>query len=189
MRRSLPGRRSTRAPWRWAPWLTWRSLVENGARLDSVDWWERTPLARSREDRRPRKKARYLADCGADLTVTGKGGASPLDLAIESFSTPMLKWLIELGISVESAADCCITPLMTAVQAGNAEAVDALIEAGAEVDRRTACGCALDSAETREMALRLLDSGSRPRRALLQRTAGDSGSGAGAGRIALRRYI
>jgi len=138
-----------------------KSLVEDGARLESVDWWERTPwlVAVKTGDL---EKARYLADCGADLTVTGKGGASPLDLAIESLNTPMLKWLIELGISVESTADCCTTPLMTAVRAGNAEAVDALIAAGAEIDRRTACGTALDSAETREMALRLLDAGADP---------------------------
>jgi hypothetical protein len=51
---------------------------------------------------------------------------------------------------------------MTAVQAGNAEAVAVLIAAGADIDRRTACGTALGSVQTREIALRLLDAGADP---------------------------
>jgi ankyrin repeat protein len=138
-----------------------KALARHSEHVESVDWWERTPwlVAVKTGDL---EKARYLVDCGADLTVTGRGGASPLDLAIESFHTPMLKWLIELGVSVESAADCCITPLIAAVQSGNAEAVDVLIAAGAYVDRRTACGTALGSVQTREIAPRLLDSGADP---------------------------
>ena len=58
----------------------------------------------------------------------------------------MLKWLIELGVSVESDDDCCITPLMAAVQSGNIQAVDVLIAAGAKVDRQTACGSARPAA-------------------------------------------
>jgi ankyrin repeat protein len=136
-------------------------LVERGEYLESVDWWKRTPwlVAAKTGDL---EKARYLVDCGADFDVTGRGGASPLDLAIESFHTPMLKWLIEIGISVESTADCCITPLMTAVQAVNAEAVDLLMAVGADVNRRTACGSALGSVDTREIALHLLDAGADP---------------------------
>jgi len=138
-----------------------KAVVEDGEYIELVDWWQRTPwlVAVKAGDL---EKARYLVDCGADCTVTGQGGASPLDLATESFQTPMLKWLIELGISVESTADCCITPLMTAVQAGNDEAVDVLIAAGADVNRRTLCGTPLDSVQTREIALRLLDSGADP---------------------------
>jgi len=138
-----------------------KTRVDAGDDIEAVDWWERTPwlVAVKTGDL---EKARYLVDRGADSTVNGRGGASPLDLAIESFHTPMLKWLIELGISVESSADCCITSLMTAVQAGNAEAVDVLIAAGADVGRQTACGTALGSVQTREIALRLLDAGADP---------------------------
>lgn len=74
----------------------------------------------------------------------------------------MLKWLIELGVSVESDDDCCITPLMAAVQSGNIQAVDVLIAAGAKVDRQTACGSAPGSVQSCEIALRLLDSGVDP---------------------------
>lgn len=150
-----------------------RALVEDGADLESRDWWERTPwlVAVKTGDL---AKARYLVDCGADFTVTGRGGESPLNLAIESFHTSMLRWLVEFGVSVESGADCCITPLMNAVEAGNTEAVDVLIAAGADVDRKTACGTALRSVRTREVAVRLLEAGADPvelsfegRRALL----------------------
>ncbi|HYL35192.1 MAG TPA: ankyrin repeat domain-containing protein [Bryobacteraceae bacterium] len=138
-----------------------KALVGDGEYLESVDWWERTPwlVAIKTGDL---EKARYLFECGADFTVAGKGGVSPLDLAIESFHTPMLKWLIALGISVESSADCCISPLMNAVQADNAEAVDVLIAAGAHVDRQTACGSALGCVHSREIGLRLLDAGADP---------------------------
>jgi len=138
-----------------------KALVEDGAYLEPVDWWQRTPwlVAVKTGDL---EKARYLAECGADFTATGKGGASPLDLAIESFHTPMLQWLIELGIGVEATADCCITPLMNAVQARNAEAVDVLIASGANIDRQTPCGTALGSVQTREIALLLLDAGGDP---------------------------
>ncbi len=138
-----------------------KSLVENGECLEGVDWWERTPWLLAVKTGSV-EKARYLIDCGADFTVSGRGGASPLDLAIESFHTPMLKWLIELGVSVESAADCCRTPLMVAVETGNVEAVDLLIAAGADIDRKTECGSALGSVENREIALRLLESGADP---------------------------
>jgi ankyrin repeat protein len=138
-----------------------KALIKDGANLESVDWWERTPwlVAIMTGDV---EKARYLAECGADLTVTGKGDASPLDLAIESFHTPMIKWLIELRISVESSPDCCNTPLMNAVEAGNTEAVDLLIAAGADIDRNTRCGTALGKVRSSDIALRLLDAGSDP---------------------------
>jgi ankyrin repeat protein len=138
-----------------------KTLVEHGERLEAVDWWERTPWLLA-VNTGSVEKARYLIDCGADFTVSGRGGASPLDLAVESFHIPMLKWLIELGIGVESSADCCRTPLMVAVEAGDAEAVDVLIAAGADIDRQTQCGSALGSVENREIALRLLNAGADP---------------------------
>ncbi|MGO9937022.1 MAG: ankyrin repeat domain-containing protein [Terracidiphilus sp.] len=138
-----------------------KGLLEDGADLETVDWWQRTPwlVAVKCGDL---EKARYLVDHGADFTVTGKNGASPLNFAIESFQIPMLKWLIELDISVESSADCCITPLMNAVRAEDANAVNVLIAAGADIDRRTECGTALGSVHNREIALRLLEAGGDP---------------------------
>jgi ankyrin repeat protein len=138
-----------------------KALAEGGEHLEALDWWERTPwlVAVKTGDL---EKVRSLVECGADFTVTGRGGESPLDPAIESFHTPMLKWLIELGISVESTPDCCVTPLMTAVRASNAEAVGLLIAAGADLYRQTGCGSALDSVQTRAIALQLLDAGADP---------------------------
>lgn len=138
-----------------------KGLVESGANLEAVDWWQRTPwlVAVKCGDL---EKAQYLVDCGADFNVTGKNGASPLNFAIESLQIPMLEWLIKLGINVESSADCCITPLMIAVRAEDANAVNVLVAAGADIDRRTGCGTALGSVHNREIALRLLDSGGDP---------------------------
>ena len=138
-----------------------RDSLQRGADIEAVDWWECTPwlVAVKRGDL---EKARYLVDRGADFTVTGKGGASPLDCAIEGFHIPMLEWLIELGISIESSADCCRTPLMIAVEAEATNAVNVLIAAGADIDRRTGCGTALDHVHNREIALRLLDAGGDP---------------------------
>ena len=137
-----------------------RALVEDGEYLEPLDWWQRTPwlVAVKTGDV---EKARYLVDCGADFTVTGRGGVTPLELAIDSFHTPMLEWLLALGMSPDPDTDCN-TPLMTAVKAGNAEAVDLLIAAGADVNRQTACGTALGSVESREIAIRLLDAGADP---------------------------
>jgi ankyrin repeat protein len=138
-----------------------KALVGAGENLESVDWWERTAwlLAVKTGDV---EKAQYLIDHGADFTVTGRAGQSPLDLAIENFHTPMLKWLLELGIGIESSEDCCTTPLMCAVDAGSAEAVDILIAAGVDIDRKTECGSALGSVRNREIALRLLAAGGDP---------------------------
>jgi ankyrin repeat protein len=138
-----------------------KGLVESGANLEAVDWWQRTPwlVAVKCGDL---EKAQYLVDCGADFNVTGKNGASPLNFAIESLQIPMLEWLIKLGINLEPSADCCITPLMIAVRAEDANAVNVLVAAGADIDRRTGCGTALGSVHNREIALRLLDSGGDP---------------------------
>jgi ankyrin repeat protein len=137
-------------------------LVSDGANLEARDWWERTPwlVAVKTGDI---EKARYLVAAGSDTSVMGRGGVSPLDLAIESFHNSMLEWLIELGISVESTPDCGMTPLMNAVEAGNVEAVDILIAAGADVNRKTPCGSALGEVRNREIALRLLDAGADPK--------------------------
>ena len=133
-----------------------KALVEAGEDLEAVDWWQRTAwlVAVKTGDL---EKARYLVEAGAD---TSRG--SPLDLAIESFHTPMLQWLIKLGVGVDPA-DCAITPLMTAVQAGNTAAVYLLIAAGADVDRETACGYrAGECADARDRAA-TARSGRRPR--------------------------
>jgi ankyrin repeat protein len=139
-----------------------KALVEAGENIEAVDWWERTPwlLAVKVADL---EKARYLIECGASLmAVPAKGRKSPLDFATENFDAPMLKWLLELGISVESREDCCRTPLMCAVQANNLEAVAMLIAAGANIDRKTKCGSALGSVQDRDIAVRLLAAGGDP---------------------------
>ena len=136
--------------------------LEVGAALEETDYWERTPwlLAIQTGDL---AKAQYLLDCGADYTVTGKGDTSPLNLAIDSFHTPMLRWLLALGHSVEGSPDCSFwTPLQAAVEASNTEAVEILIAAGADVNRRMPGHPLLHGAWNREIALRLLDAGGDP---------------------------
>jgi ankyrin repeat protein len=136
-----------------------KAEVKVGAALEDRDWWERTPwLVAVRTG--DLGKAQYLLDCGADYSVTGKGDISPLNLAIDGFHTPMLRWLLELGLSVEGFPDCSFwTPLQAAVEASNVEAVEILLAAGADVNRIRP---GLRHAQTREIALRLLGAGADP---------------------------
>lgn len=160
-----------------------QSLIEKGAPLESVDRWECTPwlLAVKTGDL---PKAQYLVTRGANTAATARGNKSPLALAIEGFHTPMLRWLIKFGISVDPPGDRT-TPLRTAIDARNLDAVEILITAGADIDRRTGCGSALGDVDTREIALRLLDAGADPAQLSSEGPARHSRPGAQNQRIAL----
>lgn len=141
-------------------------LVEaGGTDLEAREHWGRTPwlVAIQTGDL---EKARYLFNRGADTTVTGLLGASPLNFAVakSNIHIPMLKWLIDIGISVESTRDCSVSPLGAAVSSGSIEAVDVLIAAGADVNRsiRFRWPPALSRATSREMILHLFDAGADP---------------------------
>jgi ankyrin repeat protein len=132
--------------------------VKKGADLEARDRSSRTPwlIAVQTGDV---AKARLLMECGASTSAVGHCGRSSLFYAIENHHAPMLRWLLELGNPVDQTNEFGETPLMAAVGAGNAEAIDILLVAGADVDAKDNEQTALSLAETREIALRLLDAG------------------------------
>jgi hypothetical protein len=70
---------------------------------------------------------------------------------------PMLSWLIDIGADTEETNDFGHTALRTAVERGNDTGVAILLQAGAQVDHKT-----LHYAQTRSIALQLLDAGADP---------------------------
>ena len=135
--------------------------VESGAYLEEKDWWSRSPwlVAIQTGDI---AKARFLLEGGADANARGCCEKPSLFHAIENHHTPMLEWLLELGTAIEQKDDLGTTPLMTAVECGNAEAVDVLLRAGADVNVENHGQTAIGSAHTREIATRLLEAGADP---------------------------
>jgi ankyrin repeat protein len=112
-----------------------RDAVRRGEPLEAKDWWERTPwlIAILTGDI---AKVECLLAQGADRNARGRCGQIPMSYAIHGCHLPMLRWLIEIGQSVEDTDDFGKTPLMTAVEQENVDAVAALITAGADPNRR-----------------------------------------------------
>jgi ankyrin repeat protein len=109
------------------------------------------------------EKARFLLERGAVATARGHCGKPSLFYAIGNHHSPMLKWLIEIGTDVEQTDDFGKTALMEAVECGNAEGVDELLKAGADIGVEHIGQTALDSVRTRELAIRFLDAGADPK--------------------------
>jgi ankyrin repeat protein len=135
--------------------------VEQVASLEDKDWWQRTAwlLAIQTGDI---AKARLLYERGANTGARGRCGKPSLFYAIENHCTPMLRWLLEIGAGVEEMDDFGTTPLWDAVESGNLEAVNDLLKAGSDLNHEKNGQTALSCAQTREIALRLLDAGADP---------------------------
>jgi ankyrin repeat protein len=140
-----------------------KRAVEKGADLEARDRWSRTPWLIAVQTGNI-AKARLLMECGASTMAVGHCGQSSLFYAIENRHAPMLRWLLELGNPVDQTNDFGATPLMAAVECGHAEAIDILLGAGADVDAKHNEQTALSLAQTREIALQLLDAGADPSR-------------------------
>jgi len=143
------------------------SLADVAACVDSSnieerDYWERTPwlVAVQTGDI---AKATLLLDHKADRNARGRCGKPCLFYAIENDHIPMLNWLLELGADIEQTDQFGnATALRTAVECGNEDAVEILLHAGADVNRETGTGTALEYVRTRSIALKLLDAGADP---------------------------
>lgn len=136
-------------------------LRDCGADLEARDDWERTAwlLAIQTGDI---AKAEFLRDCGVDTKAVGRCGQPPLFYAIENGHLPMLRWLLEIGLDPNQTDEFGGTALAEAVDYNRVEAVDLLLAAGADVDQAITGGTALNRAETRTMALWLLEAGADP---------------------------
>jgi len=109
-----------------------RTQLAVGASLVDVDFLSRTPLLLAVRTGDV-EKAKLIVEAGGDLEHRGHAGMSVLDCAIESKSTEMLRWLLELGVSPETPGVCDWRPLYQAAEEGNAGAVELLLAAGADV--------------------------------------------------------
>jgi ankyrin repeat protein len=137
------------------------ALLDTGAPLEDRDWWSRTAwlVALLSGDL---DKARLLRDRGADVHAAGRCDKPPLFYAINSRSTPMLRWLLELGLDIEQTDEFGTTPLIEAAEFDFLDGIDLLIAAGAQIDRVHNGGTALKSATSRAAIARLLAAGSDP---------------------------
>ena len=137
------------------------TVVESGANLEERDWWSKTPwlVAIQTGDI---AKASFLLERGAATGACGRCGKPSLAYAIENHHSSMLEWLLEIGAPVEQTDDFGTTPLISAVECGNLEGVDVLLKAGANVHSEKSGLTALASVRSREIAIRLLESGADP---------------------------
>ncbi len=137
------------------------AALEARADLEETDWWSRTAwlIAIQTGDV---AKTRLLLEHGADSNARGCGGDPSLFYAIQNYDTSMLEWLLGIGIPVEQTDNFGRTPLISAVENSNTSAVDVLLRAGADVNRESKVGPPISSVCTREIALRLLDTGADP---------------------------
>ena len=77
---------------------------------------------------------------GANVNAANDLGATPLWIACETGSAPMVKALLQAGANPNLALLLGETPLMVASRSGNADIVEQLIRKGAEVNARAARG-------------------------------------------------
>ena len=106
-----------------------------GERLDARDRWERTPwlLANLIGDT---EKAKLIHAAGANLDDRGRGGDSALMYCAARGHTGTLQWLIDIGMDLEAVDDSRYTALMKAAEAGMADCVQLLLQAGADPGRK-----------------------------------------------------
>jgi ankyrin repeat protein len=135
--------------------------VKSGAALEERDYWERTPwhFAIQTGDI---ARAKILLEHGADRNARGRGEKLPLFYAIENRHVPMLRWLLDIGTDIEQTDDFGRTALIKAVEDQSDEDVDVLLKAGANVHHECKTGPALSFANTRGIAMKLMEAGADP---------------------------
>jgi len=136
-------------------------LLAGGAALEERDWWSRSAwhVALLKGDR---DKAHRLAEKGADVDARGRCGKPSLFYAIEGHHPKIVQWLLALGQDSEQTDDFGVTPLMSAAEHDDLECLEALLDAGVDVNRQSPSGSALQRASSRTVARRLLDAGADP---------------------------
>ena len=114
-------------------------LIDRGAKVNVKDTRQFTPLttAAAAADEETTK---VLVKAGADLKAETYG-LTPLMFAVASRKIPIVKLLVELGAPVDQVSSMSgQTALFSAIYAGNAEMVQAIIDLKANVNFRTKDG-------------------------------------------------
>jgi ankyrin repeat protein len=136
-----------------------KALIEQGAALDEIDYWERTPWLLSLQVG-DLAKAQLLLSSGANCNDCGRCRKAALMYAIENNHVELLKWLIDQGFDIEATTEFGTTPLIIAVECNNVECVKILLEAGAKPGRKDNCNnTAINQASNIEIVRMLLDAG------------------------------
>ena len=104
------------------------------------------------------EKARWYIQQGVDPN-TPLYYNSVLSLAIDNLDRAMILMLLEEGASVEGDAHVSVTPLMSAVAINNTEVAALLLDRGADVNRTTSYGAAMNVAHQVDMAEFLINRG------------------------------
>jgi ankyrin repeat protein len=129
------------------------------AEQEHADGWNRTPfllaVMAGRQD-----IAGALIEAGCDPWVTGHWGMNALHCAAQCDHGDIVRWLLDLGLHVDSQDDSADSPLMTATGAGSLRAAKALLDAGANVHACDRNGFqAIHDASAQEMIALLLAAG------------------------------
>ncbi len=136
------------------------AAIEASPDLEAVDWWSRTAwlLAVQVGDT---AKAQLLVDSGASDKARGRCGCPALFYAIHGHHPDMVRWLLERGVDPNQTDDFGDSALIEAAQTDDLECVELLLHAGARVDY-VHHYTALHHAQSRGVAMRLLDAGADP---------------------------
>jgi ankyrin repeat protein len=137
------------------------AAVKSGADLEERDYWERTAWLVAIQTGEI-SKASFLLEHGSDRNARGRCGKPPLFYAIENGHVPMLRWLLEIGADIEQEDDFGGTALKTSVEYCNSEIVDLLVTVGANVNHKGNAGTVLSYANTRSIAMKLMEAGADP---------------------------
>lgn len=114
-----------------------QALLDAGAMVDESDFLLGTALHRAAVDN-DAESASILIAHGADLeAVSEQQGSRPLHLAADANSIAVLRLLLQAGADIESTDDLGRLPLSRAA-AAHPEAVEVLLDSGAEIEAREA---------------------------------------------------
>jgi uncharacterized protein len=114
-------------------------LIDRGAKVNVKDTRQFTPLTTAAAAA-AEEISRILVKAGADVKAETYG-LTPLMFAVASRKIPIVKLLVELGAPVDQVSSMSgQTALFSAIYAGNAEMVQALIDLKANVNFRTKDG-------------------------------------------------
>lgn len=111
------------------------ALLDGGSMVDESDFLLGTALHRAAVDNNV-ESAKILIAHGANVeAVSEQQGSKPLHLAADANSIKVLSLLIQVGADIESTDDLGRRPLCRAA-ARHPEAVEILLDSGAEIDAR-----------------------------------------------------
>ena len=80
------------------------------------------------------EKARLLYENGADPFLLSKGAKSALINAVENNDVPMLKWLLSLGLDIDTSTYFLGTPIHVSSEINSMECVEYLLTKNAQIE-------------------------------------------------------